>query len=163
MNRKYSTVLGVNGWAGSAWWGWTFLEVFIKKFMKCSWKFQEILMRISWNLHDLFVKFWWNSHYKFMKKVHEKSSAPQLHEKFFLLEILFTRSWSVSKVSRTFKKLSRLSKCLPLVVSNDLCARTSCPHWPQTCLKCNFDFLLLGRNDLPFNAKTGFRFWGKRK
>ena len=139
---------GVNGWTGSALWGWTFLELFIKSslkvhetFIKISWFF----VRISWNFHDLIVKFWWNFHKILIIsswKVQPHNFWEKFMKKFFTLEFLSTRSWSVSKVFRTFEKISNFSNCLPLVVSFDLCARSSPQHWPQTCLKFNLNFFL---------------------
>ena len=138
----YSTVLGVNGWAGSAWWGRTFHELFIKS----SWKVQQNFMNL-WDSHKNF-KTLWSFHDLLMKTTWKF----QVHEKFFPLKFLSTRSWSVSEASRTFEKIPNLSKCLPLVVSFGLCARNSPLHWPQTCLEFNLN-LFLGCNDLPSSAK----------
>ena len=64
---------GWMGWAGSAWWGWTFHELFTKKswsfqqnFLNSSWELHEKFNKVSWNVHDFKMKFSWFFHENFM-------------------------------------------------------------------------------------------------
>ena len=111
-------------------------------FMNSSWTFHkkipklQIFTKWSWSVHEILLKILW-----------------LFNEKFFLLKFLSTMSCCVSKASRTFEKISNLSKCLPLVVLFDLCARNSPFHWLQTWLTFNLS-LFVGCNVIPSNAKN---------